>query len=190
MKKWKEILANILAVPVTVATLLGLSLWALLKAPADWFRYRKSFFYREQGEKFRLFLCDNPQYRLYNLIRERNLPIRYIPGNPEKPSESGWFLYKNTLIVHDLFVMTYDAPENRWLVGNATPLMEHVLSRLRELNRVLGREECTQMFLPIRRSEIAKKDLPRAEQDFRFVLYDKGQLGEILEAYVRTHPNG
>ncbi len=190
MNKFKEILANIVAVPIAVVTLLSMGLWALLKTPFDWIHYRKSYFYRDMGEKFRLFLCDNPQYKLYNIIRERNLPIRYIPRNPGKPSESGWFLYKNTLIVHDLFVMTYDAKENHWLVGNTSPLMEHVLSEVEGLNQHLGRKECTQMFLPIMRSEIAKKDRKRAEGDFRFVVYDKGELGEILDAYIASHPNG
>ncbi len=190
MKKCKEVLANILAVPVTAVTLVCLSLWALVRTPFDWLNYRRSYFYRELGQRFSPFLCGRLEYQLYNIIRERELPIRFLPRDAQKPADGGWFLYKSTLLVHDLQVMTYNEAENRWLVGNTRPLMEHILAQVEAVNQRPGHPACTQMLLLLERTQVAKKYRDRAEQDFRFLLYDKGQLGQILDAYVRTHPNG
>ncbi len=190
MKKFKEILSAILAVPVTAVTLLVMAIRSVLTAPFRWLRYRQSSFYRDLGEPLRSFKEDSGVYEMYNLVKDRNLPIQFFPKDPQKPSAGGWFLYKGTLILHDLRVMRYLAEENRWMVHYATPLMEYVLGQVAEVNKVPGHMECTQMFLPVNRKEIIKADRARAEQDFRFVLYDKGELGEILDAYIRTHPYG
>ncbi len=190
MQKFKEILASILAVPVTALVMLCSAIRGLLVMPLDWFRYRKSHFRKDLGQKFHRKLCASPTYRLYNLIRERNLPIRFFPRDSARPSDGGWFLYQSTLIVHDLQVLRYDAPQNCWRTNGNKALMEYVLEQVQEVNQVPGHAECTQMLLPLERSRIVKRDLARAEQDFRFVLYDKGELGEILDAYIRTHPLG
>ncbi len=190
MEKFRKILSSILAVPITALTLLIMAIRSVVTAPWAWLRYRKTPFYRDFGEKFRVFDRDSVVRPLYDLIRERNLPIRFLPEDPARPSKGGWFLYKGTLIVHDLRMLRYHEKDNRWLVRGSTPLMEYILDQVQQVNRRPGHEECTQMLLPIDRRQIVQRDLDRAEKDFRFLLYDKGELGEILDAYVRTHPHG
>lgn len=170
---------------------------SVLRTPFDYIAYRRSHFYKDFKQKYRMFVCAAPEYRLYNLIRKHNLPIQYIPKDASAPSLGGFFLYKHTLIVHDLQQLQFDHKTNRWVFysarsgsGPSTPMMEHILDSVAAVNRIGGHEECTQMFIPLHRRQIVKRDLDRARKDFRFVVYDDEGLEEILRAYIVTHPNG
>lgn len=193
MKKLREFLMTVVLFFVLVIS----ALVSLLRTPFDYLAYRRSHFYADFKQKYRLFVCAAPEYRLYNLIRKHDLPILYIPKNPEAPSLGGWFLYKGTLIVHDLRQLSFDEKTNRWVFysthsgsGPSTPMMEHIMASVAAVNNVAGHEECTRMFIPLHTSQIVKRDLDKARHDFRFVLYDKEGLEEILSAYIATHPFG
>lgn len=173
------------------------ALLSVLRTPFDYIAYCRSYFYKDFKQKYRMFVCASPEYRLYNLIRKHNLPIQYIPKDAASPSLGGYFLYKRTLIVHDLQQLQFDPKSNRWVFysarsgsGPSTPMMEHILASVAAVNKLGDHEECTQMFIPLHRRQIVKRDLERAQKDFRFVIYDKEGLEEILSAYIATHPFG
>ena len=190
MKKLKEFLMTVVLFFVLVIS----ALVSLLRTPFDFIAYRRSRFYADFKQKYRLFVCAAPEYRLYNLIRKHDLPIRYLPKNAEAPSLGGWFLYKGTLIVHDLRQLSFDEKQGRWTFysgsGPSTPMMEHVMASVAAVNQVPGHEEVTRMLIPLHESQIVKRDLEKAKHDFRFVLYKKEGLEEILSAYIATHPFG
>ncbi len=193
MKKLKEFLMTV----VLFFVLLVSGLVSLLRTPFDYIAYRRSPFYKDFRQKYRMFVCAAPEYRMYNLIRKHNLPVQYIPRNSEAPSLGGWFVYRHTLIVHDLQQLRFDEKSMRWVfystksgAGPSTPMMEHITASVAAVNQVPGHQEVTQMFIPLHVRQIVKRDLEKAKNDFRFVIYDKEGLEEILRAYIVTHPHG
>lgn len=192
----KKLLEFLMTAALFFVVLLS-ALLSVLRTPFDYIAYRRSYFYQDFKQKYRMFVCAAPEYRLYNLIRKHNLPIQYIPKDAAAPSLGGFFLYKHTLIVHDLQQLQFDTKSNRWVFysarsgsGPSTPMMEHILASVAAVNKLGGHEECTQMFIPLHHRQIVKRDLERAHKDFRFVIYDDEGLDQILSAYIATHPFG
>lgn len=173
------------------------ALWAFLKTPIHYIAYKRSNFFKDFKRKYRLFICVNPDYRMYNLIRKHNLPIQYIPSNPQQPEDGGYFVYKRTLIIHNLTQVEYRENINKWVFRQAKsnteapmPIFEYVMDALTLVNSLPGHEECTQMLLLLNRKQVLKADLPRAEADRRFLMHSGKDLSEILDAYIVTHPFG
>ena len=193
MKKIRDFFAGILIGVMLILTLLV----SALRTPFDYYAYRRSPFYRDFKRKYRMFICTNWEYRMYNLVKEKNLPIRYFPANEAKPEDGGYFVYKQTLIVNNLMQVEFRDSDQRWIFqhtdkdgAQAMAIMDYVMDCVREVNELPGHKTVTHMLIPIHRKQVAKKDLARIERDQRFLMHNGKDLGDLLEAYTITHPKG
>ena len=193
MKKIRDIFAGALIFLMLLLTLLV----SVLRTPFDYLSYRGSPFYRDFRRKYRMFLCTRWEYRMYNLVKEKNLPIRYLPRDPQKPEEGGFFLYKRTLILENLMQVRLREEDQRWVFqntdsdgANTVAIMDHAVARVSEVNSLFGANTASHMLIPIHRRQVAKKDLARMERDTRFLTHSGKDLGDLLEAYIITHPKG
>lgn len=193
MKRIKEFFITGLLVILLILT----ALWALIKTPFHYISYKRSHYYRDHRRKYTLFVCTNPNYRMYNLIRQHDLPIQFIYENAADPIVSGYFVYKNTVLLHDFQQVQYREDLGRWVFrqsrGNTDEPMQvfaYAMDALLAVKALPGHEECSQMLLLLNRRHILKADLPRAERDRRFLLHNGTDLADILSAYIITHPKG
>lgn len=180
-----------------VIMLILYALWAFIKTPYHYFTYKRSDYYRDFRRKYTLFICTTPNYRMYNLIKKHNLPIQFLFSDPKDPTGTGYFVYKHTLILHELSQVEYREDIQRWVFhqskGNLdepTPIFDYAMGSLSAVNEIPNHKECTHMLLLINRKQVAKKDLARAERDTRFLMHNGKDLGDLLEAYIITHPKG
>ena len=193
MKRIKEFFVTGLLVIMLILT----ALWAFLKTPFHYIAYKRSPYYRDFGLKYQLFICTNPNYRMYNLIKSHALPIQFVYEDSKNPADCGYFVYKHTLIIHDMTQIQYREDIGRWVFRQARgnpdepmPIFDYAMASLEAVNALPDHETCTHMFLLINRAHVLKADLPRAEQDKRFLLHNGKDLADILGAYIRTHPFG
>lgn len=170
---------------------------SVLRTPFDYFSYKLSPFYRDFKRKYQMFLCTKWEYRMYNLVKEKSLPIHYFPTNEAKPEDDGYFVYKHTLIVDNLMQVEFRESDQRWIFqhtdkdgAQAMAIMDYAMDCVREVNGLPGHQTVTHMLIPIHRKQVAKKDLPPMERDQRFLLHNGKDLGGLLEAYIITHPKG
>ena len=193
MKKIRDFFASILIVVMLLLTVLV----SALRTPFDYLAYKRSAFYRDFKRKYQMFICTKWEYRMYNLVKEKNLPIRYFPENPEKPEDGGYFLYKQTLIVNNLMQVQFRESDQRWVFqytkdteSAAMPIMDYVMDCVTAVNALPGHKTVSHMLIPIHRKQVAKQDRARIERDPRFLMHNGDDLGELLEAYIITHPKG
>jgi hypothetical protein len=96
-----------------VVILFGLGM--LFYTPFDYFKYKRTRFYKDTKQKYS-WLCMSSYYiKLYDLIKNENLPIDYYPCDYSFVMGYGYFVYKDTLILND-YSPCYDAKKNIWLV--------------------------------------------------------------------------
>lgn len=191
MKKLKEILLTI----VLVFLLLISALWTLIKTPWHYISYKRSPFYRDFKRKYRMFICTNADYRMYNLIKEKNLPVRFVTANAADPLANCFFVYKKTLILHDLTQISYRSDVNKWVFrlskdASEKPIFEHAVESVKAVQALPGCENVQNMLLLLSRSQILKTDRERAEKDMRFLLHNGKDMADLLDAYIVTHPKG
>ncbi len=193
MKKIRNFFAGALILVMMLLTLLV----SFLRTPFDYVSYKRSPFYRDFKRKYRMFLCAKWEYRMYNLVKEKSLPIRYLPRDEARPEDGGFFLYKQTLIVDNLMQVAFRESDQRWIFqhtdkdgAQSMPIMDYVMDCVRQVNELPGHKTVTHMLIPIHRKQVAKKDLSRIERDQRFLMHNGKDLGELLEAYIITHPKG
>ena len=109
--KVKEILLTVIFLPIVVLFLLGL----LIITPFDYFKYKKSRYYKDTKEKYS-WLCASSYYiKFYDMIKNENLPIDFYRCDYAQITGYGFFVYKDTLILND-YEPCYDEEKNIWLV--------------------------------------------------------------------------
>ena len=107
----KEIIFVIILFPVVLLFLLGL----VIITPFDYFKYKKSRYYKDTKEKYS-WLCTSSYYiKFYDMIKNENLPIDFYRCNYVPITGYGFFVYKDILILND-YEPCYDQEKNVWLV--------------------------------------------------------------------------
>ncbi len=109
---FKEPIFAVLLFPVVLLFMLYL----LIITPFDYFKYKKTHYYKDTKEKYS-WLCMSSYYiRFYDLIKNENLPIDYYRFDDALITGYGFFIYKDMLILNDYDVLCYDEEKNIWLV--------------------------------------------------------------------------
>ena len=107
----KETIFTVLLFPIVVLFLIGL----LIITPFDYFKYKKSRYYKDTKEKYS-WLCTSSYYiKFYDMIKSENLPIDFYRCDYAPISGYGFFVYKDILILND-YEPCYDEVKNIWLV--------------------------------------------------------------------------
>lgn len=188
MKAFVSKLGQILLLVLLTPFLLLGAILALLYIPVDHIRYKRSHYYKDFGLRYHVFVGISPYYRLYEVIKKNDLPIRYIKttGDGEHIAH-GYFLYGDTLIFNDFSNVYYNDDENLWVYEfedrwiSVDEMIETSIDDLRDRG---GYDGIMKGVILIKRNSFADDDLPRAEKSGRFILYDKKCEAEALKHYI------
>lgn len=167
-----ELLACIVLVPVIVL----FALVIVFYIPIDYIKYKRSLYYKKEQKKYSL--CDGmgSHFKFYNAILKNNLPIEYFP-NPLKPEEleSGFFIYKDTLILLNDFYLEFDNEKNEWVSKNEDDtiitLDEYIELDTNCVNTLLGKNLCSKAVVLTKAKKLNNPEL--AKNDERFLIYNK-----------------
>lgn len=111
LKFIKDVLFYILLIPISVIAAVCL----IIYIPIDYIRYKKSHYYKDFRKKYRMFGGVGTKFKLYNEIREHNIPIEFISDPKEDGVEQGIFVYNCVLIIPDCFEnFRFDPIVNEW----------------------------------------------------------------------------
>lgn len=136
----KEIIITVLLFPLVVLFLLGL----LIITPFDYFKYKKSRYYKDTKDKYS-WLCTSSYYiKFYDLIKNANLPIDYYRSDYFSVTGYGFFVYKDSLILID-YDPCYDEDKNIWAVeieDEYIDIKEDVENVIDRCNKLLGNNNC------------------------------------------------
>lgn len=131
---------TVLWLPVVALFLIGL----LIIAPFDYFKYKKSRYYKDTKEKYS-FLCTVSYYiKFYDMIKNENLPIDFYRCDDVAITGYGFFVYKDTLILND-YELCYGEDENIWLVeinDEYVDIKTDVESAINRCNELLKNDVC------------------------------------------------
>lgn len=130
---------TVLWLPVVALFLIGL----LIVAPFDYFKYKKSRYYKDTKEKYS-FPCASSYYiKFYDMIKNENLPIDFYRDGVTITGY-GFFVYKDILILND-YEPCYDEDENIWLVeieDEYVDIKTDVESAINRCNELLKNDVC------------------------------------------------
>ncbi len=113
--KWYiNILLILIIVMLLPAILIGTAWYWLFKKPIDKKKYENTPYYKQFKEKFSNGIVNSAEYRFYNSVMHRSLPIDY----QRVSNELGHFVYNNTLFLLSYYdQIEWDEENSKWLIG-------------------------------------------------------------------------
>ena len=120
-------------------------LFILIATPFDYLKYKRTRYYKDTKEKYSLFCATSYYIKLYDLIKEENLPIDYYRyNNGSFITGYGFFVYKDILILSG-YVLCHDEEKNIWLVetdDEYVDIKDDVEDEIKACNDFLKKEVC------------------------------------------------
>lgn len=94
--------------------LIAVGLYVIFERPREKKEYKNSFYYKQFKEKFSNGIVNSAEYRFYNSVMHRSLPIDY----QRVSNELGHFIYNNTLFLLSYYdQIEWDEENSKWLIG-------------------------------------------------------------------------
>lgn len=186
MKKIWYFIRNILMGIVVIFALVLSPFVFAFRLPFQYADYRKSYFFRDHGVKFSPFIADSYTFRLYELFRQENLPIRYLMPKDPKQAADGFFLAGSTLLIHDLSGIFYDDSMGSWTAypEDKEPLSDTVAEILLHLRTDYPDMEITNVRILLDFDGESDEQRSMLEQDPLFLVYDDPEdLPELLRGH-------
>ena len=185
---------------IPIILFLGLALFgvcSLFILPFDYIKYKRSPYYKNEHKKYEWFSAQGIHFKIYNEVRENNLPLRFIPHPTVESVECGWFVLGSTLVLPGDFSFDYfdiDPESQVWACycdGEEDDkqillsLDELIDNELQEFNRLVGQPVCTDAVVLIDKDYFENYDMAKNEK--RFLVYEGDRL-EVLRQFCENHP--
>ncbi len=147
MRKFINRIANglklVIFIPLGLVALICLFLFV---TPFDYFKYKRSKYYKDTKEKYSWLCRVNYPIKLYDYIKIEGLPIEFHRDTEEKFTGCGYFIYKDVLI-YTTSGIVFDEENNKWAldIGNGddyVDLYKDVMDEIARCNEFLKREAC------------------------------------------------
>ena len=178
---------------ILVALLFGICVIFLLSL--DYIKYKRSFYYKTERKKYKLYAAAGVNFEIYNEIIRNDLPIKYIYNPDDDSLECGWFVYKNTLIIPNVFSFEYNTKTKKWnyccevVEEDDTEkrvimsLDEYIETEVEEANELAGDTICDKAIVLIDANCIENVELAKCENNF--LIYDDNRE-EVLKTYCNN----
>ena len=185
MKKIASRISEFLSSLLVVFIGIILGVFFVLMLPFDYIKYKRSLYYKTLHRKYSLFSATGTNFKLYNEILKNGLPIRYIE-NPTEPSpEYGYFVFKNILIIGNVFCFKYDEESGNWTYSSEDEgeertiisLNEYIENEIEYVNKLTGETICNRAVVLIDENDV--DNVLKAKNDPRFLLYDDNREEEL-----------
>ena len=186
MKKiWYFIRNMLMGIVVIFALALSPFVFAF-RLPFRYAEYRKSHFFRDNGLKFSPFIMDSYTFRLYELFRRENLPIRYLMPKDPKQAADGFFLAGTTLLIHNLSGIFYEERLGGWTAypEDEEPLSDTVAEILLRLRSEYPEQTVTDVRILLEWDNEVAENRDLAKQEPLFVVYEEAEeLPRLLRPF-------
>lgn len=147
INKIKETLVCIVVFPIVIIYVLYL----FLITPIDYFRYKRSMYYKDTKEKYSWLCTVSHCIKLYDLIKKHNLPIDYYRDYDAPLAGDGYFIYKDILILSVYETeLCFDETKNIWTIeieDEYVDIKEEVEADIKRCNDFLKDNICTRALV-------------------------------------------
>lgn len=135
----------------------------LIKTVSDYFKYKKSRYYRDTHEKYTWMCASSSWISFYNAVKTAGIPAEYYRDSSVKETGYGYFVYNNTLLVcdYDSDSVYFDKDREEWFAYDAKDsiLLETEIDKeIEAVNEFLGENRCSKAVIFIESSML--KDVP------------------------------
>lgn len=188
-----------LLMPLILAFLLLALLWELIVYPFRKASYQKSHFYRDFGEKYRSDFYGSDAYRIYNAVKDADLPLTAALSHNEKGEVCDiLFTYKDVLLyISPIWMIDYDKEKDKWEceVFNEETDEDETVDFNEYIAKLIEEEIPTLSDLPktcrtvilLRKDRISQESLSSAEESGLFLLYDKKNIAEAIAKFIEQN---
>lgn len=179
----KETVLMVLLFPVILLCLVGL----LLITTFDYFKYKRTQYYKDTHEKYS-WLCTSSYYiKLYNLIKKEQLPIMYYPCNNVLLTGYGYFVYRDILLLNDCEPY-FDEEKKTWTFYEGesdeyVDIEEECEIAIERCNDFLGREVCKKALVLID-DEVYQEHPGIQYEKFDFLPVEDGNEAKALKKMI------
>ncbi len=178
--KVKDGIFTVLLFPIFLLGLLCL----LFITPIDYYKYKKSRYYKDTHEKYS-WLCTSSYYiKLYDLIRNEKLPIDYYRCEYIPITGYGYFIYKDILILND-YEPSFDVERDIWTVeieDEYIDIKDDVENAIERCNDFLKKDVCKKAIVLID-SDVYNEHPSIKYELFDFVpIYDNNTASALKNA--------
>ena len=175
---------------ILLALIFGICVVFLL--PFDYIKYKRSFYYKKERKKYKLYAATGIIFEIYNEIIKNDLPIKYIPNPNDDSLEDGWFVYNNTLIIPNCLAFEYNTVTEKWnyccevVEEDDTEkriimsLEEYIEIEVQEANELAGYNICDKAIVLIDANCIDNVEF--AKKESRFLVYNDNRE-EVLNDF-------
>ena len=175
---------------ILLALIFGICVVFLL--PFDYIKYKRSFYYKKERKKYKLYAATGIFFEIYNEIIKNDLPIKYIPNPNDDSLEDGWFVYNNTLIIPNCLAFEYNTVTEKWNYCCEFPenddadksvimsLDEYLETEIQEANELAGDTICDKAIVLIDANCIDNVEF--AKKESRFLVYNDNRE-EVLNDF-------
>lgn len=160
--------------------------------PLDYIKYKKSYYYKKEHRRYRLFAASGSNFEIYNEILKTNLPIRFIENHNEKSIEYGWFVLDDILIIPNVFSFEFDSKSKTWVYSCENEkenriimsLDEYIEIEIKKVNEHIGQVVCNDAIILIDVDYI--KNVTMAKKEKRFLTYEENRE-EVLKHFCKNY---
>ena len=151
---------------------------------------------QKEHKKYKLFVGTGTYFDIYNEIIKNDLPIKYISNPDDDLLRCGWFVYKNTLLIPNVFAFEYDNETKKWNYycevdeedGTEKRIImsldEYIETEVREANELARENICDKAIILIDVNDIKNAEFAKTES--RFLTYNDNRE-EALKNYCNNN---
>ncbi|MDD2362560.1 MAG: hypothetical protein PHH84_06345 [Oscillospiraceae bacterium] len=160
----------------------------LLYTPIDFIRYRKTRYYKDTKEKYTWLSTVSYYVRLYDIIKNADMPIEYFRCTEVSLNGYGYFIYKNILIFNN-YELCYDSEINAWTVeieDEYIRVEEAVKQDIQNFNEFMKVDVADRAVILVDNEEIFEGVLPEIE-NCEVLLTSQSGTATALQNFIANH---
>ena len=203
MKEFKDkllgfivLLIAVLLIPLFLLTILIVILIGLIRYPFCNAKYKKSHYFKDFGIKYAAFVYDSEFYRIYNAVREAELPLTTIFCYDRKNRVIDMlFFHRDTLLcINSCGEIDYDTDTGKWTaeVFNEETDGDETVEFIDYVNKetdafLTAHPDCpcpNRRVILIQEKHIDPKDHARAMETPEFLVYAKKNIAEAIRRFI------
>ena len=196
MKKILSKIGNFFETLLVMLMTLFFGISVIILIPFDYIKYKRSFYYKAEHKKYKLYAGSGTYFEIYNEILKNDLPIKYISNPDDDLLRCGWFVYKNTLLIPNVFAFEYDNETKKWNYccevdeedGTEKRIImsldEYIETEVREANELARENICDKAIILIDVNDIKNAEFAKTES--RFLTYNDNRE-EALKNYCNNN---
>lgn len=206
MKEFKDkllgfltLLIAVLLTPLILLTILIGCLIGLLRYPFCNAKYKKSYYFKDFGINYAAFVYDSEFYRIYNAVREADLPLKPLLCRDRKNRVIDLLFFHGDalLSVNTEVALGFDADQEQWMVeifndeidGDETVEFIEYMNKQTD-DMLSAHPDCpipNRRVILVDKNLLQKHEIDRAMETPEFLLYDHKDPAKAIREWIEEN---